>query len=219
MEFTTSKNKVKIICPIHGLFEQIANKHLSKKGCPQCGFISRCNKARSNSKKFIDKANLIHNFKYDYSKVEYYGKEIKVSIICNIHGLFNQTPHNHLAKNGCPRCKESKGEKEIEDYFIKNHIKYVRQKRFDDCRHILPLPFDFYLPSHNTCIEYQGIQHFKSRTKFGGDEEFNKVKIRDGIKFNYCLDKNILLILINYSENVVDILNSLFNSDILKTST
>ncbi len=57
--------------------------------------------------KFVNKANSIHNGKYDYSKVEYKGAKEKVCIICPIHGEFWQTPSNHTHKTkpkGCPKC-------------------------------------------------------------------------------------------------------------------
>ena len=53
---------------------------------------------------FINKSNLIHNSKYDYSKVEYINTDTKVCIICPIHGEFWQTPHNHLNGQQCPKC-------------------------------------------------------------------------------------------------------------------
>ena len=43
-----------------------------------------------------------------------------------------------------------------------NNINYIREKRFKDCKNIKPLPFDFYLPEKNICIEYDGEHHFKS---------------------------------------------------------
>ena len=42
--------------------------------------------------------------------------------------------------------------------------------------------FDFYLPELNTCIEFNGLQHYTPITYFGGENEFNKLKIRDEIK-------------------------------------
>ena len=159
-KFINSKIKVKIICPIHGEFEQSHNKHLSKKGCSKCGFISRCNLASSNSSEFINKAIKIHGTKYNYSNVVYTGRGDKIIINCEKHGNFEQTPHNHLAGNGCPHCRDSKGEKIINEFLNKKNINFISQKRFSNCRHILPLPFDFYLPDYNICIEFQGIQHF-----------------------------------------------------------
>jgi hypothetical protein len=207
-KFVNSKTKVKIICPLHGEFEQSHNKHLSKKGCPKCGFISRCNIARSTSYDFITKAIKIHGDKYNYDNVVYTGKENKVIIICEKHGSFNQTPHNHLAGNGCPHCRDSKGEREINKFLSENNIKFIPQKRFKDCRYILPLPFDFYLPEHNMCIEYHGIQHFKPRSKFGGESEFKKVVLRDKIKVEYCINNNIKLNIIKYNDNLLQLLNS-----------
>ncbi len=206
-EYINAINKIKIICPIHGEFEQTPNKHLQKKGCSKCGFISRCKIARSNSAEFITKAICVHGTKYDYDDVMYNGKECKVNIKCVKHGIFEQTPHNHLAGNGCPICRESKGEICVKEFLIKNNITYTPQKRFNDCRNILPLPFDFYLPNYNICIEYQGIQHFKPRIKFGGEAEFKKVLLRDEIKRNYCIKNNITLIKIKYNEDIIKCLN------------
>lgn len=53
---------------------------------------------------FIEKANNVHNNKYDYSKVKYINTRTKVLIICPIHGEFWQTPNAHLSKQGCPKC-------------------------------------------------------------------------------------------------------------------
>jgi len=215
-KFINSKTKVKIICPIHGEFEQFHGKHLSKKGCFKCGFISRCKLATSNTETFIKKAVKVHGEKYDYSNVTYIGKENKVEIKCKYHGIFSQTPHNHLAGNGCPHCRESKGENIINHFLTKNNIKFIPQKRFADCRNILPLPFDFYLTEYNICLEFHGIQHFKPRTKFGGEKEFKKTQLRDSIKLNYCKTKNILLIVITYKDNIELELIKLLNSYVFK---
>lgn len=53
---------------------------------------------------FIEKSNKIHNSKYVYDKVEYKRWDIKVDIICKIHGVFRQTPNSHLSGAGCPSC-------------------------------------------------------------------------------------------------------------------
>ena len=130
-------------------------------------------------------------------------------ITCQKHGDFHQTPHNHLAGNGCPICRESKGESQIAKWLDDNNIKYIRQHRFPDCKFKLPLPFDFYLPKHNICIEYQGIQHFKPRSKFGGVKEFEKMKERDMIKVKYCNEKGISLLVISYLDDYNRLLNTL----------
>ena len=45
---------------------------------------------------FIEKANKVHNFKYDYSRVNYVNANIKVLITCREHGDFPQTPGSHV---------------------------------------------------------------------------------------------------------------------------
>jgi predicted RNA-binding Zn-ribbon protein involved in translation (DUF1610 family) len=122
--YVNAKSNVKIICIEHGEFEQTPNKHLDKKGCPKCGFISRCNKARSNTKEFINKSIKVHGTKFNYSNVDYTGRGDKIKIICKKHGEFEQTPHNHLAGNGCPTCRESKGEIEVSQYLQNNNINF-----------------------------------------------------------------------------------------------
>ena len=108
VDYKHSHTKVKIVCPTHGEFEQSPNDHLSGKGCPKCkGDKSRILN-QSNTEEFLTKANLIHGAKFDYSLVDYKNARIKVKIICPIHGVFEQTPNNHLSRRGCPKCKGDK---------------------------------------------------------------------------------------------------------------
>jgi hypothetical protein len=102
VKYTNSLLKIKIICKIHGEFEQNAHSHIGmmKCGCPKC---SGCYKP--NTDEFIEKAKLIHDDLYDYSKVNYINSSEKIKIICSKHGEFEQTPNCHInKKQGCPRC-------------------------------------------------------------------------------------------------------------------
>lgn len=106
VEYVKSSSKVKIICPIHGMFEQTPNDHLSGKGCKQCGREA----TRTGVDKFVERARKVHGDKYDYSKVVYRRKDEKVTIICPIHGEFQQTPHSHVTlKQNCPKCANIAG--------------------------------------------------------------------------------------------------------------
>ena len=96
--------KVDIICKMHGLFSQTPGSHLSGSGCPQCGLDIIRNSQRSSNEEFCEKANLKHNNFYDYEKVNYINSNTKIVITCRKHGDYEQTPHNHLAGNGCPMC-------------------------------------------------------------------------------------------------------------------
>jgi len=57
---------------------------------------------------FINKANLKHHNKYDYSNTIYVNSRKKLSIFCNTHGIFNLTPNSHYSGNGCPSCGRKK---------------------------------------------------------------------------------------------------------------
>ena len=99
-EYTGSKSKLTITCPIHGDFEQKPNAHLSGHGCASCRYDSD----RSNTEEFIQKTKEIHDNKYSYEKTEYSGALTKVIITCPIHGDFQQLPNSHLNGRGCPSC-------------------------------------------------------------------------------------------------------------------
>ena len=100
VEYKGIKEKVIIICPIHGEFWQTPNGHLSGCGCAKCSNGGQ----KLTTKDFVKRAKLLHGDKYDYSKVEYKGMHIKVCIICPIHGEFWQTPSCHLKTGGCEKC-------------------------------------------------------------------------------------------------------------------
>lgn len=106
---------------------------------------------------------------------------------------------------------DSIGEQLVKSILDENNVKYDYNHRFDDCRNALPLPFDFYLPDYNTCIEYDGIQHFQLVEHFGGQEEFERRKVNDNIKTNYCIDKNINLIRLPYTLSHEEIKNIILN--------
>lgn len=198
VEYIKFNKKVKIICPYHGIFEQNPLNHIHlKHGCP------KCSKNIDTSDEFIKKCNDLHNNKYDYSIIEYTNKRSRIKIICPDHGIFEQYSYAHLdKKQGCPVCSESKGERTITSYLNNLNILYEKQKTFVNCKNVYVIPFDFYLPEHNICIEFDGIQHFKSIEYWGGEEYLKKQKLRDKIKTEYCKDNNIKLIRIRYNENI-----------------
>lgn len=107
IDYVNAKIKVKIICPIHGLFEQTPDNHLNSKtkgACPKCTIIKRADSQRLTITEFIKRCNKIHNNKYDYSKFEYKNDKSKSIIICPIHGEFKQAPQDHYRSGGCNLC-------------------------------------------------------------------------------------------------------------------
>lgn len=208
--YINDSSKVEIICPIHGSFLQSANKHINGQGCPSCKISkTRQTNIKKHSEIFPIISSDIHNNFYDYSKVNYINRYTPVDIICPKHGLFKQIPNNHLQGRGCPKCKQSIGEKRVENYLIKMSIKYESQKKFSNCKNILPLSFDFWLPDYNTLIEFDGIQHYKPVGYMNGQEKLAYTIKCDKIKSEYCKENNIHLIRISYKdlnkiENILD---------------
>jgi hypothetical protein len=129
VKYTKSNEKIKIICPIHGPFFITPNHHLGGQGCTQCGRETLKNKLRIGTEKFIERANQIHNGKYDYSLVKYIDGSTPVEIICPIHGVFLQKPliHTNLA-GGCQKCSGNK--KGDNQSFIENS-KEIHGDKYD----------------------------------------------------------------------------------------
>lgn len=209
VDYIKNDINVKIICKDHGIFEQIPTNHLRGKGCFDCSYVIRTNHYRElNPVLFIEKAKKVHGNKYDYSQMKYNTCKEHITIICKKHGNFQQTPDSHVNGTGCPSCSETKGERKIRLFLQENNINFEYQKRFENCKNKNILPFDFYLPELNICIEYDGIQHYECIDWFGGCESLKTLQKRDNIKTKYCLDNGIELIRINYKDNIVEKLNS-----------
>jgi len=198
VDYKSNKVNVIITCKKHGNFEQIPSHHYNGSGCPVCSgnLVTK--------DKFINKSNKIHGDYYDYSKVNYKNLTTKVIIICPEHGEFKQLGKYHIKGSGCPICNESKGEREIRLFLESNNIKFISQHRFNNCRDIKPLPFDFYLSELNMCVEYDGEQHFKKKLVIGHEIRFKDRQKKDKIKTDYCNKNNINLLRIRYNENIIN---------------
>jgi hypothetical protein len=92
VEYSTTKTPIKIICPIHGEFEQQPRVHLTGSGCKKCHSESMT----KSVSQIINEFKEIHGDKYDYSKVDYINCNTKIIISCYIHGDFIQIPYKHL---------------------------------------------------------------------------------------------------------------------------
>ncbi len=156
VEYKNTDTKVIITCPIHGDFEQTPYKHINREqGCPKCkGSRISSTKSMSNEE-FIEKARNIHGDKYDYSKVNYKNAHIHVNIICPKHGVFSQTPNNHLyIQNGCPCCGKNTS-KVADDWLDSLNVpKENREKHLSLNNKVYKV--DGYIPETNTVYEYFG---------------------------------------------------------------
>ena len=133
---------------------------------------------------------------------EYKNNHTPLKIKCPNGHITEGTTWNNF-KNGtrCSVCNNSKGEVEIEKWLKENNIEYVSQYKFEDCKgKSRSLPFDFYLPNHNVCIEYDGKQHYKIDCFNYTLLDLMNRKYLDNVKTKYCKDNNIKLIRIPYLE-------------------
>lgn len=217
VKYVNSYTKVWIGCYKHGFFPQKPSEHTVGKGCEKCAIEYNASRQRS-PKRFIDfqtKANTKFNNKFDYSKANYVTNKVHIIIGCPIHGEFLQRPDNHLASiHGCEKCMldytQSKAVCDIEQSL--HNINYIKEKRFDECRNVNPLPFDFYIEDLNLCIEYDGKQHYKPIKSWGGEEYLKRQQLHDSIKSKYCKDNGILLLRIKYTEDHVSVLKKYFKN-------
>lgn len=187
-----------IKCKIHGPFQQTPSDHLQGKGCPSCGLIRRSICRMDTLESFMNKATECHLGLYSYDDFIYINSKTKGDITCKEHGVFHQTPNDHLMGCGCPKCSSSKGEIIISNILSKYGLKYEREYTFTDCKDVRVLPFDFFIHSHNLLIEYDGRQHFEPIEYFGGVEQFKDQIRRDNIKTEFAKAHNIQLLRIGY---------------------
>lgn len=61
-------------------------------------------KLKYSTDDFISSAKSVHGNNYDYTYSNYLGTDAKVSILCLVHGIFEQTLYNHLRGGNCPKC-------------------------------------------------------------------------------------------------------------------
>ena len=124
VDYINTSTKVCITCLEHGDFFQTPYIHAIKGcGCPKCAknkqSLAFSNNVDDIISKFIEKHGELYDYRYvneDYSNMHR-----KVRIICHKHGVFSQTPHNHLKGNGCPKCY-MENKKNGNPKFLKNFI-------------------------------------------------------------------------------------------------
>ena len=155
VQYTKSRNKVTIICPIHGPFEQIAADHINQgNGCSKCGYVRNGKGMRLSNDEFIGRANKCHNNKYDYSKTAYHVGHEKVTIICPTHGPFEQIAADHLSGKGCAKCGHNVS-KPANDWL--SHISIPDDSIHREVRGLVgQYVVDGYNPETKTVYEFHG---------------------------------------------------------------
>ena len=70
---------------------------------------------------FIKKAQIKHGAIFSYDAVSYVNAHTPVSVKCQIHSYFQQTPTNHLA---IPYWKQADAEKILHNFLLENHYAF-----------------------------------------------------------------------------------------------
>lgn len=105
VSYINNRTKVKIVCPTHGMFEQVPEHHMNgNNGCRKCFGKDVKKRFEHTMEEFVRLAHIAHNGWYDYSLVEYIDNKHPVIIICPDHGQWHQRPDSHLRGHGCKKC-------------------------------------------------------------------------------------------------------------------
>ncbi len=162
--------------------------------------------------------------KIEVKDYEYYQKKLKELELENaLHPEKNAKRFKKRQRKQKPEVKEvpipkyttithfsSKGEQIIEAFLKSKGIKFEYDKFFEDLTNPKTgqyLFVDFYLPDLNTCIEYNGEQHYNYVPEFHGLDEKKGLKVlsyqkyKDSLKRNYCFKKKMKLITISYTKH------------------
>lgn len=199
-EYVKSSEKIIVECLKCGNdFPISPNNLLRGKGCPRCA-----GKYRITHLEFIEKMKEINPNIEILS--EYKSTHSSVKCRCKKDGcIWYAPPHNLLKYSGCPICSSSKGENRIAAFLYKNNYEYIAQKIFDDLRGVRKghLSYDFFIPSKNILIEYQGQQHerpvdFLHMGQKYAEEHFILQKKHDELKRKYAKQHNITMLEIWY---------------------
>lgn len=102
--------------------------------------------------------------------------------------------------------RASRGEIKIEEILQDAGLDFVEEYSFSDLVSSSgrPLRFDFAVFNDegqlDFLIEYQGIQHYEAKSKFGGYTGLRKQQFNDMQKREYCKKHRIILIVIPYTD-------------------
>lgn len=179
----------------------VTTENLRRGDTPSCGCITREN--RRKQLKDLSGQRFGHLLVLNYIGTINGNSKYKVRCDC---GKEYEVFANNLIQGCTTSCgcvKESHGENKIKEILTKNNIPYINQKTFSNFNYSdtngKPR-FDFYLPTFNTCIEYDGEQHFSLIFNFDTEEKFELRKKHDLEKNEYCKNNNIILIRIPYTQ-------------------
>lgn len=210
IDYNDCYSHIKILCKEHGYFLQKPRDHLNGNGCYKC-----CGKIK-NTEDFIEKASKRHNNLYDYSKTNYKNAREKISIYCKIHGIFLQSPNDHLNGCGCQKCGLGNFSKScinwlnnimITDKIFIQHAENMCEKRIEINGKFFKC--DGYCEETNTIYEFYGDIWHGNPNKYNKDD-FNPINKKTfGELYQNTIDRENIIKENGY--NLITIWESEFN--------
>lgn len=195
-----SKEKVNIVCKLHGQFRQNASAHIMGRNCPECGRESHKHKMLMTTENFIDSCKEVHKDYYDYSRVNYVGSLDKIEVICPKHGSFTQVASTHKNGSGCRKCfgeKNSEAKRSNNEDF-EARARAVWGDKYDysevDYKHcetrvtiICPEHGEFHRTPNHHLVKFGGCSlcHKTAKSKEYLDKFITKAKLIHGDKYSY----------------------------------
>ena len=181
VDYVNNHTKVHIECGQHGKFYQRPSSHLSGHGCAKCG-----GSYPLTTEQFIQRSIVVHGDRYDYSQVDYKTISDDVIIRCQIHGLFNQSPSNHLQGKNCSKCSSCSFSKpqirwlEFLEKLYNIHIQHMGNSGKEQSIKTTKWKADGYCKATNTVYEFHGDFWHGNPKRY--DPEFvnaiNKLKMK-----------------------------------------
>lgn len=183
---------------------------LNGRGCAKCAHKATSDRCRKPHDTFVTEIKELN------PKIEIQSKYVTnkqpVKCYCAECGhVWWALPAVLLRGSGCPACSMTKGERKVSDYLLSRNIAYTYEKEFDGLIGVGDgnLSYDFYLPSYNLLIEYQGQFHDPNwKSTYKTEDEIKRQLEHDRRKREYAASHSIDLLEIWYwdYDNVESIL-------------
>jgi hypothetical protein len=165
------------------------------KFCPNCD---------PTKKKSLEEIKIMAEKKgFECLANDYQSIDKKLLWRCKYKHEWQATPNDVFnSDSGCPECRRYKTEAKIK-FALENYFdgrKFPKKSKIKT-EYGFSLELDGFNPELNIAFEYNGIQHYEyspfyHRKNF---ENFEKQKLRDAKKIEYCRSQNIHLIVIPYT--------------------
>ena len=219
-KYNGARENIFVECRVCGWqWDVFAGNLLKGHVCPKCASMLTSLRCKKTPKEYV---NELAVKRPTIKALEAYnGADVPILHYCTeCKNEFISRPSNVL-NYGCGKCiKPYAGEARIKAFLDDKGIKYFTPYRFSGLKGKRnPLSYDFYLPSYNCLIEFQGAQHEYPVEHFGGEKQFKIQKEHDWKKSEYARQHNIKLIEIWYYDfdNIEEILSKELNIESVET--